>query len=170
MSKDVGVRVVCAGDVPDHVTIHRFRAEFADAVPVLFAQVLMLCARLGMGQLETVALDGTKIAANAGKAANRDPEGLRRLAEQTAHAAAAEHAVTDAAEDTLFGADRHGDQPPAATDNATDTATDNLALARVAAGLPATWAPARVVPVGRVRVVGGVGGRNRSGSRRRWRI
>ena len=45
--QDVAFRVICAGDVPDHVTIHRFRAEFADAVPVLFAQVL--CCVRGWG-------------------------------------------------------------------------------------------------------------------------
>jgi transposase len=116
--QDVAFRVICAGDVPDHVTIHRFRAEFSNAVAALFAQVLMLCARLGLGQLGTIALDGTKIAANASKAANRDLEGLRRLAEQTeqavqtAQAAAAEHAAADAAEDALFGRDGQGDTLP----------------------------------------------------------
>ena len=49
----------------------------------------MLCARLGMGQVGTVALDGTKITANASKAANRTEERLRALAAQRAgeHAA-----------------------------------------------------------------------------------
>ncbi len=44
----------------------------------------MLCARLGMGKLGTVALDGTKIAANASKAANRTEETLRKLAAEAA--------------------------------------------------------------------------------------
>ncbi len=70
--EDVSFRVICTGDVPDHVTLHRFRVEAAAAATELFAQVLVLCARLGMGRLETVALDGTKIAANASKEANRD--------------------------------------------------------------------------------------------------
>ena len=92
-------RVICAGDAPDHVTIARFRAAFPGAVESLFAQVLVLCARLGMGQLGTVALDGTKIAANASKAANRTEETLRKLAAETVAA----HAAADAAEDELFG-------------------------------------------------------------------
>ena len=72
------------GQVPDHVTIARFRAAFPGRRRSLFAQVLVLCARLGMGQLGTVALDGTKIAANASKAANRTEETLRKLAAERA--------------------------------------------------------------------------------------
>jgi transposase len=41
---DVAFRVVCGGNLPDHVTIARFRADFADAVTVLFSEVLILCA------------------------------------------------------------------------------------------------------------------------------
>ena len=72
---DVAFRVICAGDVPDHVTIARFRASFPGVAQELFTQVLLLCARLGMGAVGTVALDGTKIAASASKAAGR---GARR--------------------------------------------------------------------------------------------
>jgi hypothetical protein len=105
---DVAFRVICAGSAPDHVTIARFRAAFPGAAETLFAQVLMLCAKLGMGKLGTVALDGMKITANASKAANRTGERLLKLAEQRA----AEHAVTDAAEDELFGEGCRGDEVP----------------------------------------------------------
>ena len=105
---DVAFRVICAGNLPDHATVARFRAQFPGAVAVFFAQVLALCARLGMGKLGTVALDGMKIAASASKAANRTEDGLRKLAEQ----AVAAHAATDAAEDELFGAGRRGDEVP----------------------------------------------------------
>src|SRR5690348_3965531 len=91
---DVAFRVVCAGDVPDHVTIARFRAGFAGAIGELFTQVLVLCARLGMGKLGTVALDGTKVGAAASVSANRTGAGLRKLAADLA----AEHAANDAAE------------------------------------------------------------------------
>jgi hypothetical protein len=91
------------------VTIARFRAGFADAVGPFFAQVLGLCAELGMGKLGTVALDGTKVAASASKSANRSRE---RLAELAAQAVAA-HAEADAAEDALFGQGRRGDEVPA---------------------------------------------------------
>jgi transposase len=105
--QDVAFRVICAGHLPDHVTIARFRQQFAGTAAVLFAQVLVLCARLGMGQVGTVAVDGTKIAASASKDANRTEEGLRKLAADLA----ARHAATDAAEDALFGDGRGDDDP-----------------------------------------------------------
>ena len=104
--QDVSFRVICAGDVPDHATIARFRASFPGAVEDLFTSVLVLCARLGMGQLGTVALDGMKIAASASKAANRTEEGLRKLAAQRV----AEHAAADAADDAA--AERAGGRRP----------------------------------------------------------
>jgi transposase len=106
--QDVAFRVICAGHVPDHVTVARFRQQFAETAVSLFAQVLVLCARLGMGQVGTVALDGTKIAADASKDANRTEEGLRKLARELA----ARHAAADAEEDALFGAGRRGDDDP----------------------------------------------------------
>lgn len=121
-ARDVAFRIICAGDAPDHVTISRFRADCAAAVQDLFAQVLVLCARVGMGRLGVVGLDSVKIASNASIKANRTEEGLRRAAAEqaatdaaraAAAAAAAEHADTDTAEDVLFGAGKHGDQVPA---------------------------------------------------------
>jgi transposase len=106
--QDVAFRVICAGHLPDHVTIARFRQQFAEAAAGLFAQVLVLCARLGMGQVGTVALDGTKIAGNASKEANRTEEGLRKLAADLA----ARHAAADAEEDALFGNGKRGDDDP----------------------------------------------------------
>jgi transposase len=107
--QDVAFRVICGGNLPDHSTIARFRAGFAGAVTVLFGEVLILCARLGMGKLGTVALDGSKVRANASKAANRTGETLARMAAERVAA----HAETDAAEDVLFG-DARGDEVPAA--------------------------------------------------------
>src|ERR1700722_906461 len=49
--QDVAFRVICAGRAPDHVTAARFRQQFAETAAGLFAQVLVLCARLGMGQV-----------------------------------------------------------------------------------------------------------------------
>jgi transposase len=106
--QDVAFRVICAGHLPDHVTVARFRQQFAETAAALFAQVLLLCAQLGMGQVGTVALDGTKIAASASKDANRTEEGLRKLAAEMAAA----HAEADAAEDALFGEGRRGDDDP----------------------------------------------------------
>ena len=118
----VSYRVICAGDGPDHVTIARFRAENHAACEQLFGQVLMLAARLGLGRLETVALDGVKIASNASLAANRSSSGLAKAAEaeaaRIAKAAAAAHAATDAEEDELFGEDNPGSVPAELADPA----------------------------------------------------
>ncbi|HWM98531.1 MAG TPA: transposase [Streptosporangiaceae bacterium] len=122
---DVAFRVICGGNLPDHVTIARFRRDFADAVTVLFGQVLILCARLGMGKLGTVALDGSKVRANASKAANRTEESLARLAAERAAA----HAETDAAEDALFGDARGDEVPAAAADPSTRDERIDAALA-----------------------------------------
>src|ERR1700743_1358354 len=75
--QDVAFRVICAGHVPDHVTVARFLQQFAETAAGLFAQVLVLCARLGMGQVGTVALDGTKVAGNASAGASRAGGGVR---------------------------------------------------------------------------------------------
>jgi len=104
---DVAFRLICAGNLPDHATIARFRGASGDAIAGFFAEVLVLCARLGMGRLGVVALDGTKIAASASKAANRTEAKLAQLAREIV----ARHAETDAAEDELFG-DARGDEVP----------------------------------------------------------
>jgi hypothetical protein len=100
--------VICGGNLPDHTTIARFREDAGDAMAVFFAEVLGLCARLGMGRLGVVALDGTKIKASASMSANRTEERLRKVAED----AVAAHAAADAAEDELFGAGYRGDEVP----------------------------------------------------------
>jgi transposase len=91
---DVAFKVICAGNAPRHVTISEFRKAFPGVVAQFFAEVLALCARLGMGKLGVVALDGMKIAASAPESANRTEETLQRLAAETVarHAARISHA------------------------------------------------------------------------------
>jgi transposase len=137
--QDVAFRVICAGHVPDHVTVARFRQQFAEAAASLFAQVLVLCARLGMGQAGTVALDGTKIAASASKDANRTEEGLRKLAREMA----ARHAAADAEEDVLFGTGKRGDDDPG--DPHTRAGRVTAALASLAAEREAREAAERAL-------------------------
>jgi transposase len=127
---DIAFKVICAGDVPDHVTIARFRAGLGAAAGEFFAQVLGLCARLGMAQLGTIALDGMKIAASASKAANRGEDALRKLAAGLAAA----HEQADAAEDELFGPGVRGDEVPA---DAADPATRAERIAAALADLEA---------------------------------
>ncbi|MDT5364292.1 MAG: hypothetical protein QOC69_6054, partial [Mycobacterium sp.] len=118
----VSYRVICAGDGPDHVTIARFRADNHAACEQLFGQVLVLAARLGLGRLETVALDGVKIASNASLSANRTTSGLAKAAEaeaaRIAKAAVAAHEATDAEEDEMFGEDNPGSVPAELADPA----------------------------------------------------
>jgi transposase len=104
---DVAFKVICAGDVPDHTVLARFRQRHEAALEDLLTEVLVLCAQLGMVRLGVVAVDGTKVAGNASRYANRTEEGLRRLAKRHL----AEAAATDAAEDEEFGAGR-GDELP----------------------------------------------------------
>src|ERR1700735_3745417 len=127
---DVAFRVICAGDVPDHVTVARFRAGLRGGAGALFAQVLGLCARLGMGQLGVIALDGMKIAASASAKANRDEDRLRKLAEDLVAA----HAAADAAEDDLFGEGVRGDEVP---DDLADPRTRGERIAAALADLEA---------------------------------
>lgn len=106
---DVAFRVVCAQDIPDHTTIARFRQAHVGQFADVFAQVLRMCARAGLGRLATVAIDGTKIAANASIDANHDAAWYREQARRIA----AEAAEVDAAEDAEFGEGVRGDELPA---------------------------------------------------------
>jgi transposase len=106
----VAFKVICGQNLPDHVTIARFRSAVPEVIGEFFAAVLALCARLGMGRLGVVALDGVKIAASASKSANRTEETVAKLAAETVAAHAA--ADADAAEDGLFGEGVRGDEVP----------------------------------------------------------
>ena len=111
---DVAFRVVCAQDVPDHTVIARFRAQHAQELAELFSQVLLVCARAGLGRLGLVAIDGTKIAANASLAENRSEAWLREQAARMLR----EADEVDAAEDALFGDARGDELPPELADPA----------------------------------------------------
>jgi transposase len=75
---DAAFRVICGGLVPDHATIARFVVDHEQALEGLFVEGLRLCAAAGLADLAVVALDGTKIAADAALARNRDGEWIRR--------------------------------------------------------------------------------------------
>lgn len=100
----VAFRVLCGQDPPDHTTIARFRAAHQDGFAGLFAQVLRLAAEAGMVRVGVVSIDGTKIAADAARGANRTPQWIRkeaaRLARERARQIVAEAAEVDQLEDT----------------------------------------------------------------------
>ena len=102
--EDVATRVICANQRPDHTTIARFRQRHESALAGLFGDVLALCAEAGLVQVGVVAIDGTKVHANASQHATRSYEEIAReiLAEADA---------VDAQEDEQFG-DRRGDELP----------------------------------------------------------
>lgn len=112
-------RVICANQVPDHTTICRFRQDFTDEMESLFVQVLLLCHQAGLAELGTVAVDGTKMGADAALSANRT---YAKLGEELSGVVAgllAQADQVDAAEDDKFGVDRRGDELPAELADAT---------------------------------------------------
>jgi len=103
--EDVATRVICANQAPGHTTIARFRQRHETALAGLFGEVLALCAEAGLVEVGVVAVDGTKVHANASQHATRDYE---RIAPEILEEAGA----ADAAEDERF-AERRGDELPA---------------------------------------------------------
>jgi hypothetical protein len=106
---------IVALDAPDFRTISDFRKRHLKALGKLFGQILQLCETAGLVKLGHVALDGTKIKANASKHKAMSYERMeKRAAELEAAVAkwlsAAEAA--DAKEDKLHGRDKTGDEMP----------------------------------------------------------
>src|SRR5215217_3450461 len=103
--EDVAFRVLAAQQRPDHATIARFVERHQHAIAGLFGEVLTLCARSGLAKVGVIAVDGTKVAANASRNENRDYEQLAREILEEAQA-------VDAAEDELYGEARGDELPP----------------------------------------------------------
>ena len=102
--EDVAYRVIAANLVPDHSTIAEFRARHETALAGLFGEVLSLCRAAGMVNVAVIAVDGTKVHANASNMANRD---YRQIALEILR----EADRIDREEDELYGEDR-GDELP----------------------------------------------------------
>jgi transposase len=126
--EDVAFRVVTGNLAPDHATIARFLVRHQDALEGLFSQVLALCARAGLVRAGTIALDSTKVHANASGLANLDYE---RIAREII----AEGIATDAAEDELYGDARGDELPP----ELADPTTRRQRLRAAKAELEAEW-------------------------------
>jgi len=114
LANDVGFMFLAGQARPDHKTISSFRHRHLAAFRALFLEVLRLCQEAGLVKLGRVALDGTKVKANASKhkamSYARMPEREAQLAAQVA-AILDEAEATDAAEDAEFG-DARGDELP----------------------------------------------------------
>ncbi len=120
--RDVAVRMLCADQHPDYRSIARFRARHLQALGELFVQALRLCKRARLVGLGTLALDGTKLRANASRHKAMSYERMGRAEAQLeaeiaairANVAAllAEAEAVDAEEDERYGPDRRGDELP----------------------------------------------------------
>ncbi len=126
--EDVAFRVICANLMPDHATIARFRSEHEQAIKELFGQVLALCRRAGLVKVGVLAVDSTKVEANASGQANRTYE-------QIAEEVLAEAARVDAQEDALYGQAR-GDELP---EELADPKTRKARLRAAKEQLEAEW-------------------------------
>jgi len=121
--RDVAVRMLCADQHPDYRSIGRFRKRHLGALGELFVQVLRLCKQARMLGLGSLALDGTKVRANAsrhkamsyGRMLTKEQQLEAQIAELRANidALLTEAEQVDVQEDERFGADRRGDELPA---------------------------------------------------------
>jgi len=116
LAEDVAFRVLAAGNEPDFRTIADFRKTHLTALQGLFEQVLRLARQLGTPRLGRVALDGSKVKANASKhkamSYGRMQEKQQQLRDEV-HQLLAQAEAADTAEDAEYGSDRRGDELPA---------------------------------------------------------
>ena len=116
LEEDVAYRVLAAGNFPAHRTIADFRRDHLPVFTALFVQVVQIAREAGLVRLGTVAIDGTKVHANASKrkamSYGRMLEQERRLREEIAALTAAAEAA-DLAEDVVHGPEGRGDDLPA---------------------------------------------------------
>ena len=116
LAEDVAFRVLAAGNHPDFRTIADFRKTHLPALTGFFEQVLRLARELGAPRVGRVAVDGSKVKANASKhkamSYDRMRDKQRQLRDEVRQLFAQAEAA-DAADDAEYGADRRGDELPA---------------------------------------------------------
>jgi len=113
--EDVAFRVIAGNQAPDHDTIANFRKVHLGSLKALFLDVLQLCQKAGLVKLGHVALDGTKVKANASKhkamsyghMVKRERELQQEIDEILKRADEA-----DLAEDQRYGKGKRGDELP----------------------------------------------------------
>ena len=115
LCEDIAFRVLAANNTPDFRTISDFRKDHLKALAGLFLQVLRLCQKAGLVKLGHVALDGTKIKANASK---HKAMSYKRMKEEEARLEAEviellkKAEAADEEEDQRYGKDKRGDELP----------------------------------------------------------
>ena len=112
---DVAFRLLAAGQHPDHDTICQFRSRHLEGLADFFVQVLLVCRQAGLVKLGHVALDSTKVKANASKhkamSYGRMCEAEKELAGQVRQLLEEAQQV-DEQEDTRYGKGKRGDELP----------------------------------------------------------
>ena len=115
LHEDIAFRVLAANNTPDFRTISDFRKDHLGALSGLFLQVLAFCQRAGLVKLGHVALDGTKVRANASRhkamSYKRMKEKEEQLAAEVAELLRRAQEVDDE-EDRRYGKDKRGDELP----------------------------------------------------------
>ena len=115
LHEDIAFRVLAANNTPDFRTISDFRKDHLEALGELFLQVLELCQQAGLVKLGHVALDGTKVRANASKhkamSYGRMKEKEGQLSAEVAELLRRAGEVDDD-EDRRYGKDKRGDELP----------------------------------------------------------
>jgi transposase len=110
---DVACRVIVGEDIPDFRTVSDFRKIHLARLETLFVEVLKLCALAGLAKVGTIALDGTKIKANASRHKAMSYDRMKaeetRLKEEITKLLD-EARAADEAEDLQHGRDHHGDE------------------------------------------------------------
>jgi transposase len=113
---DVAFRVLAANNQPDFRTIGDFRKRHLPSLQHLFMEILRLCQKAGLVKFAHIALDGTKIKANASKhkamSYGRMKQDIKRLQQEISHLLDMAQ-ETDDREDRLYGTDVRGDELPA---------------------------------------------------------
>ena len=114
--EDVAFRVLAGDQHPDHDSIATFRKEHLSSLAGLFLQVLHLCQKAGLVKLGHIAIDGTKMKANASKhkamSYGRMSETEKKLEEEVRKLLEEAERI-DAEEDEKYGKGRRGDELPA---------------------------------------------------------
>jgi len=112
---DVAFRVIVGEDIPDFRTISDFRKRHLTALEGLFVDVLKLCAKAGLVKVGRIALDGSKVKANASRHKAMSYDYMlreeRRLKEEV-QALLAQAEEADQAEEKTYGRDRRGEELP----------------------------------------------------------
>jgi transposase len=164
---DVACRVIVGEDIPDFRTISDFRKIHLARLETLFVEVLKLCALAGLAKVGTIALDGTKVKANASRHKAMSYDRMKAEEERLRQEIAkllAEAQASDDDEDLQHGPDHHGDELPdelarrqsrlakiqqakkLLEERARIEATEEAACRQAEAKSPPTTPPAEAVP------------------------